>query len=89
VELECAGLKGGLESSDELTAEDTAEHLDGKEEGSARGRSGTPRTCLMTAEMQRPIALSVTASAALASCQWEIWYASASLRTPTRFRAVF
>src|SRR5450759_2983160 len=37
VELECAGLKGGLESSDELTAEDTAEHLDGKEEGAVRG----------------------------------------------------
>src|SRR5664279_5200755 len=37
VELECACLKGGLESSDELTAEDTAEHLDGKKEGTARG----------------------------------------------------
>jgi len=37
VELERACLKGGLESSDELTAEDTAEHLDGKEEGAARG----------------------------------------------------
>src|ERR1700691_2529413 len=37
VELECACLKGGLESSDELAAEDTTEHLGGKEEGSARG----------------------------------------------------
>jgi len=37
VELECAGLKGGLESGDKLAAEDTAEHLDGKEEGAARG----------------------------------------------------
>ncbi len=37
VELECACLKGGLESSDEPTAEDTAEHFDGKEEGAARG----------------------------------------------------
>jgi len=39
VKLECVCLKGGLESSDELTAEDTAEHLDGKEERSARGDS--------------------------------------------------
>ena len=30
-------MKGGLESGDKLTAEDTAEHFDGKEEGSARG----------------------------------------------------
>src|ERR1035441_7256689 len=37
VELECAGMKGGLESGDKLAAEDTAEHFDGKEEGSARG----------------------------------------------------
>src|SRR5271170_2296077 len=37
VELECAGTKGGLESCDKLAAEDTAEHFDGKEEGSARG----------------------------------------------------
>ncbi len=37
VELECAGMKGGLESGDELTAEDTAEYFDGKEEGSAGG----------------------------------------------------
>ena len=36
VELERACLKGSLESSDELTADDTAEHLDGKEEGAAR-----------------------------------------------------
>ena len=36
VELECAGMKGGLESSDKLATEDTAEHFDGKEEGSAR-----------------------------------------------------
>ncbi len=35
VELECAGMKGGLESGDKLAAEDTAEHFDGKEEGSA------------------------------------------------------
>jgi hypothetical protein len=28
-------MKGGLESGDELTAEDTAEHHDGKEEGAA------------------------------------------------------
>ena len=37
VELECACLKGGLESGDKLAAEDTAEHFDGKKEGSARG----------------------------------------------------
>src|SRR5271155_1800935 len=37
VELECAGVKGGLESGDKLSAEDTTEHFDGKEEGSARG----------------------------------------------------
>src|SRR5271165_2639484 len=37
VELECALAKGGLKSSDELTAEDTAEHRDGKEEGVAGG----------------------------------------------------
>ena len=37
MELECAGMKGGLESGDKLAAEDTAEHFDGKEEGSARG----------------------------------------------------
>src|SRR5437762_8235994 len=37
VELECAGMKGGLESGDKLAAEDTAEHFDGKEEGSVRG----------------------------------------------------
>src|SRR6266852_6151993 len=37
VELECAGMKSILESSDKLAAEDTAEHFDGKEEGSARG----------------------------------------------------
>ncbi len=37
VELERACLKGGLESSDKLTAEDTAEHLDRKKEGAARG----------------------------------------------------
>ena len=30
-------MKGGLESGDKLAAEDTAEHFDGKEEGSARG----------------------------------------------------
>jgi len=36
VELECAGMKGIFESGDKLAAEDTAEHLDGKEEGSAR-----------------------------------------------------
>ena len=37
VELERAGTKGGLESGDKLAAEDTAEHFDGKEEGSAGG----------------------------------------------------
>ena len=37
VELECAGLKGGLESGNKLAAKDTAEHFDGQEEGSARG----------------------------------------------------
>src|ERR1700691_2245541 len=37
VELECAGLHGGLESGDKLAAEDTAEHFDGKEERAARG----------------------------------------------------
>ena len=31
VELECAGVKGGLESGDKLAAEDTTEHFDGKE----------------------------------------------------------
>jgi hypothetical protein len=30
VELECAGMKRGLESGDKLTAEDTAEHLEGR-----------------------------------------------------------
>ena len=37
MELECAFAEGGFESGDELTAKDTAEHLDGKEEGAARG----------------------------------------------------
>ena len=37
MELECTGMKGGLESSDKLAAEDTAEHFDGKKEGAARG----------------------------------------------------
>ena len=37
MELECAGLKGGLESGNKLAAKDTAEHFDGQEEGSARG----------------------------------------------------
>ena len=37
MELECACLKGGLEPGDELAAEHTAEHLDGKEEGAVRG----------------------------------------------------
>jgi hypothetical protein len=37
VELECAGLKGGLESGNKLAAKDTAEHFDGQEEGTARG----------------------------------------------------
>ena len=37
MELECAGMKGGLESGDKLAAEDTTEHFDRKEEGSARG----------------------------------------------------
>jgi len=37
VELECALAEGGLKSGDELTAEDTAEHRDGKEEGVAGG----------------------------------------------------
>jgi hypothetical protein len=35
VELECAGMKGDLESIDKLAAEDTAEYFDGKEEGAA------------------------------------------------------
>jgi hypothetical protein len=35
VELECTRLKGGLESGDKLAAEDSAEHLDRKEEGAA------------------------------------------------------
>jgi hypothetical protein len=35
VELECAGLEGAPESSDELAAEDSAEYLDGQEEGAA------------------------------------------------------
>jgi hypothetical protein len=30
-------MKGGLESSDKLAAEDTAEDFDGKKEGAARG----------------------------------------------------
>ena len=30
MELECAGMKGGLESGDKLAAEDTTEHFDGK-----------------------------------------------------------
>jgi len=34
-ELECAVAEGGLESGDKLAAEDTAEHLDGEEEGAA------------------------------------------------------
>ena len=37
VELECAGMKGGLEPSDELAAEDTADYFDGKEEGAPGG----------------------------------------------------
>ena len=37
VELECTGMKGGLEAGDKLAAEDTAEYFDGKEEGSVRG----------------------------------------------------
>ena len=37
MELECAGMKGGLESGDKLAAEDTTEHFDGQEEGAARG----------------------------------------------------
>src|SRR5216684_4584435 len=37
VELECAGMKGGLESGDKLAAEETAEYFDGKEEGAAGG----------------------------------------------------
>jgi hypothetical protein len=37
VELECACLEGAPESSDELAAEDTAEHLDGQEEGVSGG----------------------------------------------------
>ena len=35
MELECVGMKGALESGDELAAEDSAEHLDGKKEGAA------------------------------------------------------
>src|ERR1700686_3704768 len=37
VELECTGMKGGLECGDKLAAEDTAEHFDWKKEGAARG----------------------------------------------------
>src|SRR5580700_11622743 len=37
VELECTGVKGGLEFGDKLAAKDTTEHFDGKEEGAARG----------------------------------------------------
>jgi hypothetical protein len=36
VELECGGMKGGLESGDKLAAENTTKHFDGKEERSAR-----------------------------------------------------
>jgi len=32
VDLECTFAEYGLECSDELTAKDTAEHVDGKEE---------------------------------------------------------
>jgi hypothetical protein len=35
VELECACMESALESIDKLTAEDAAEHFDGKEEGAA------------------------------------------------------
>ncbi len=37
VELECTFVEGGFKSGDELAAEDTTEHLDGKEEGAAGG----------------------------------------------------
>ena len=37
MELECIRMIGGLESGDKLAAEDTTEHLGGKEEGAARG----------------------------------------------------
>lgn len=37
VELELAFTEGGLQAGDELAAEDTAEHPDREEEGSARG----------------------------------------------------
>src|SRR5262249_3072830 len=37
VELECAGMKGDLESGNKLAAKDTAEHFDGEEEGAAGG----------------------------------------------------
>ena len=37
MELELAFTEGGLETSDELAAEDASEHLDGKEEGTAGG----------------------------------------------------
>jgi hypothetical protein len=37
VELESVCLDSALESGDELAAEDTAEHLDGEEEGAAGG----------------------------------------------------
>ena len=30
MELECAGMKGGLQSGDKLAAEDTAEHFHGR-----------------------------------------------------------
>jgi hypothetical protein len=35
VELECAGMKGGLESGDKLAAEDTTEHFDGNKKRAA------------------------------------------------------
>ena len=36
VEVEIAGMKGGLEPGDELAAEDAAENLDGHEEAAGR-----------------------------------------------------
>jgi hypothetical protein len=43
VKLECSGKKRSLESGDKLTAEDTAEHFDRKEEGSAMRSSESDR----------------------------------------------
>jgi len=43
-------MKGGLEPSDELAAEDTADYFDGKKEGAA----GPPRFCEHVFQRQGP-----------------------------------